>query len=103
MPRALVSLALLIIVRALAVARAPALAALLILVTVLWAATVLLPAAGLLPLLIAARSLSRRRTRTSITLVAFLVGVLAMSITSTVALGLRGQINSALAAAGSTN
>lgn len=103
MPVALGILVLLVVISALAVARAPALAALLVLVTLLWAATVLLPAAGLLPLLVAARSLSRRRTRTSVTLVALLVGVLAMSITLTVALGLRGQINEALAAAGSTN
>jgi putative ABC transport system permease protein len=103
MPIAIGILAVLIVVSVLSIARAPALAALLILMTLLWAATVLLPAAGLLPLLIAARSLSRRRTRTSITLVAFLVGVLAMSITLTVALGLRGQIDTALASAGSTN
>jgi putative ABC transport system permease protein len=103
MPLAVAVLAVLVLFSVLAIARAPAVAALLVLVTLLWGATVLLPAAGLLPLLVAARSLSRRRTRTSITLVAFLVGVLAMSITLTVALGLRGQIDSALASAGSTN
>jgi len=87
----------------LAIFRQPSLAALLVLVTALWAATVLLPTARRLSLIIAVRSLSRRRARTSITLVAFLVGVLCMSITLTVALSLRGQINSALASEGSTN
>jgi putative ABC transport system permease protein len=103
MPIGVGILVLLVAGSVLTIVRAPALAALLVLVSILWAATVLLPAAWLLPLLIAARALSRRRTRTSITLVAFLVGVLAMSITLTVALGLRGQINTALASAGSTN
>ncbi len=83
--------------------RAPAFAPLFVLVTFLWAATVLLPAPRVLPLVIAARALSRRRTRTSVTLVAFLVGVLAMSITLTIALGLRKQINTSLGSSGSTN
>jgi predicted lysophospholipase L1 biosynthesis ABC-type transport system permease subunit len=103
MPISVGILVLLLAASVLAIVRAPAVAALLVLASILWTATVVLPTAWLLPLLIAARSLSRRRTRTSITLVAFLVGVLAMSITLTVALGLRGQINTALASAGSTN
>ncbi|HEX8919637.1 MAG TPA: FtsX-like permease family protein [Chloroflexota bacterium] len=81
----------------------PSIAPIIALVTVLWAATFLLPRGGLLALLIAARSLSRRRTRTSVTLVAFLAGVLAMALTLTVALSLQSQINQVLAASGSTN
>jgi ABC-type antimicrobial peptide transport system permease subunit len=64
----------------------------------LWAATVLLPPGWHLPLMIAARALSRRRTRTAVTLVAFLAGVLTMTITLTAALSLQGQISSALRA-----
>ncbi len=88
---------------AFAIVRQPALSPILALATIVWAATVLLPRRRLLPLLMAVRSLSRRQTRTAVTLVAFLVGVLAMSVTLTVALSLQGQINSALATNGSSN
>jgi len=80
----------------------PALAAMLVLATLLAAAT-LLPQHRLLPLLIAVRSLSRRQARTSVTLVAFLVGVLAMSLTLTVALSLQRQISDALAQNSTSN
>ncbi|MBV9279704.1 MAG: FtsX-like permease family protein [Chloroflexi bacterium] len=83
--------------------REPALGAMLGLATLLWALTVLLPERAMLPLTIAARSMSRRRARTSVTLVAFLVGVLSMTITLTVAISLRSQIDAALASNGSTN
>jgi ABC-type antimicrobial peptide transport system permease subunit len=85
------------------VMHAPALAAIAVLATVIWAATVVVPRPFLLSLLIAVRSLSRRRMRTSVTLVAFLAGVLAMTITLTVAISLRNQINTALAGITSTN
>jgi predicted lysophospholipase L1 biosynthesis ABC-type transport system permease subunit len=96
----LVGLVLLSIVLAM---RAPALAPIAVLATAIWAATVLVPRRLLLALLIAVRALSRRRMRTSVTLVAFLAGVLAMTITLTVALSLRNQINTALANISSTN
>jgi putative ABC transport system permease protein len=96
-------LALLVLLAAVMVRIEPALVALLVLGAVLWAATVLLPRRRLLPLLMAVRSLGRRRARTSVTLVAFLVGVLAMTITLTVAISLQGQINSALASSSSSN
>lgn len=81
----------------------PAMTPLLVVATLIWAATITPSPAHLLPLLMAVRSLSRRRARTAVTLVAFLIGVLAMSLTLTVALSLRGQINSVLAANGSAN
>jgi ABC-type antimicrobial peptide transport system permease subunit len=96
----LVGLALL---SALLAVREPALAAIAVLATIVWGATVMVPRPFLLSLLIAVRSLSRRRLRTSVTLVAFLAGVLAMTITLTVALSLRNQINTALASISSTN
>src|SRR5947209_2897758 len=83
--------------------RQPALAAIAVLATVIWGATVVVPHRFLVGLLIAVRALSRRRMRTSVTLVAFLAGVLAMTITLTVALSLRNQINTALASINSTN
>jgi putative ABC transport system permease protein len=85
-----------------AIRRQPALAAVFILGAILWGAT-LLPHNRIFPLLIAARSLGRRRARTSVTLVAFLVGILSMSITLTVALSLQSQIASALASNSSAN
>lgn len=96
-------LLLLLALTGIAVRRVPALTVLLALTSILWAATVLLPGRRLLPLLMAVRALSRRKARTSVTLVAFLAGVLAMSLTLTVALSLRGQINDALASNGSSN
>jgi putative ABC transport system permease protein len=85
-----------------AVIKLPSVAALLALATLIAAAT-MLPARRFLPLLIAVRTLSRRRGRTSVTLTAFLVGVLAMSVTLTVALSLRSQITDALASNGAAN
>lgn len=96
-------LAILAVISVLTSRREPALAAILALATLLWAATVILPRNWLLPLLIAARSLSRRWVRTAVTLVAFLVGVLCMTVTLTVAVSLRGQINDILASTGTTN
>jgi len=90
-------------VTALAFARLPSLAPILLLIAIVWAATVVLPQKWLLSLLIAGRSLSRRRSRTSVTLVAFLAGILAMTVTLTVALSLQGQINLAIASAGKVN
>ncbi|MGH2443105.1 MAG: FtsX-like permease family protein, partial [Chloroflexota bacterium] len=81
----------------------PAFSIILGLAALVWASTVLLPDARLLPLRIAARSLSRRRARTSVTLVAFLVGILCMTLTLTVALTLQSQISGALASANSVN
>jgi len=83
--------------------RVPAIAPILLLALLVWAATMFLPAQRLLTLLIPARSLSRRTGRTSVTLVAYLAGVLAMTVTLSVAVSLRGQINGALASAGSVN
>lgn len=100
---ALAVLMVLVIAVVYAVLRVPAMAAILIVVTALWAATAVLPARLLLPLTIGARSLGRRRTRTAVTLVAFLAGVLSMTLTLTVALSLQRQIGGALAAEGSTN
>jgi len=87
----------------LAFRRAPAIAAILALVSVLWAATVVLPERYLLPLLIAVRSMSRRKGRASVTLVAFMVGILSMTITLTVAVSLENQISAALASSSATN
>lgn len=84
-------------------ARLPALAPLAVLWALLWLVTIAVPRSSLLPLLVAVRSLARRRSRTAVTLVAFLSGVLAMSLTLTVALGLQGQITSALASASAVN
>lgn len=79
------------------------LAPLLGLAAVVWGALVVLPPEGRLPLVIAVRSLGRRLARTSVTLVAFLIGVLAMSLTLTVALSLRSQINQLLASGSRVN
>lgn len=100
---ATVILAALVIVSVVTAVKVPAIAAITILATIIWALTIYLPEARQLPLVIAVRSLSRRRARTSVTLVAFLAGVLAMSLTLTVAVSLRDQINQALASAGTTN
>lgn len=99
----LVVLVALLALTGLALREEPSLAALVAFVALLWTATVVLPGSWLLPLLIAARSLSRRRARTSVTLVAFLAGILAMTVTLTVALSLQSQINDILASTGSTN
>jgi putative ABC transport system permease protein len=99
---ALLGLACLAVLTVLSVHRIPSVSPLLALATLVWAAT-LLPARRLLPLLIAVRTLSRRRARTSVTLTAFLVGVLAMSVTLTVALSLHSQITDALASNGMAN
>lgn len=96
-------LAVLLALTAIAAVREPAIAAILALGAVLWAATVVLPESALLPLLIAARALSRRQARTAVTLVAFLAGVLSMTLALTVALSLRSQINDALASSRSAN
>jgi putative ABC transport system permease protein len=99
---ALVLLLLLVFLTLLSIRRVPSLAPLLALTTLVWAAT-MLPPHRVLALLIAVRTLSRRRARTSVTLTAFLVGVLAMSVTLTVALSLRSQITDALASNGTSN
>jgi putative ABC transport system permease protein len=91
-----ISLIVLVALVLVAVRRAPAVAALLALAAVIWGATVLLPMRRRLALVLSVRSLSRRKGRTSVILVAFLVGVLAMSVTLTVALSLRGQISDAI-------
>jgi putative ABC transport system permease protein len=57
----------------------------------------LLHGSRLLPLTVAIRSLQRRPVRTSVTLVAFFIGVLSMALAVTVARGLQGEISAALA------
>lgn len=99
----LIILVLLLAATVLAIRRVPSLAAILAVATLLWGATTLLPRRLLLPLIIGARSLGRRRTRTAVTLVAFLAGILSMTLTLTIALSLQRQINSALSSAGRTN
>ncbi|MDQ6747598.1 MAG: ABC transporter permease, partial [Candidatus Dormibacteraeota bacterium] len=81
----------------------PAVAAVLGLLTLVWAVAAVVPGGGRLRVQMAARSLDRRRTRTAVTLVAFLAGVFAMSLTLTLAGGLRDQLTTALASAGTTN
>lgn len=81
----------------------PALAALAGVALLLWAVTVLVPESHRLALILAVRALGRRRGRTSVILVAFLVGVLAMSLTMTVALSLNRQIDDALRATNTAN
>ncbi|GAC1470222.1 MAG: ABC transporter permease [Chloroflexota bacterium] len=83
--------------------RAPALTVIVALAAILWGLTIVLTEERLLPLVIAIRTLHRGRACASVTLVAFLTGILAMSITLTVAVSLRSQINDAIATAGSTN
>ncbi|GAC1321575.1 MAG: hypothetical protein NVSMB22_07330 [Chloroflexota bacterium] len=90
-------------VAVLAVIKIPAVSAIVVLAACVWLVTMVVPQSWLLSLVIAARSLGRRRARTSVTLVAFLAGVLAMTVTMTVALSLQNQINGALARAGKTN
>ncbi|MBV9281098.1 MAG: FtsX-like permease family protein [Chloroflexi bacterium] len=96
-PTGVAILLVLVSLTALAVVRVPALAPIAALATILYGLTVALPAHRLLPLLIGARSLSRRLVRTSLILVAFLAGVLAMTVTLTVALGLQSQVSAILA------
>jgi putative ABC transport system permease protein len=86
-----------------AIRRGSAIAPLFALATLVWAWLAVLPEAARLPLIIAVRSLARRRARTAVTLVAFLVGVLAMSVTLTVALSLNSQINQLLASTSRVN
>lgn len=69
----------------------------LLLVDVLWFAVLLLRGSSRLPLTVAVRSLQRRPVRTSVTLVAFFVGVLSMALALTVARGVQGEIANALA------
>ncbi|MDQ3899997.1 MAG: FtsX-like permease family protein [Actinomycetota bacterium] len=102
-PAAVIVASLLLAFTAVAANSVPAIAPILALATLLCSATIALPSAWMLPLLIAARSLSRRRARNSVTLVAFLAGVLSMTLTLTVALSLRNQINTVLASTGSVN
>lgn len=99
----IVLLLVLVTLTVLTIQRFPPLAAIAGLATILWGGSVLLPARMLFPLLIALRSLGRRRARTSVTLVAFLVGILAMSLTLTVALSLQHQLSAALAATRAAN
>lgn len=99
----LLVLALLVALAVLAGLRVPSLAAIAGLAALLWGLVVLMPVGRTFPLLIALRSLGRRRARTSVTLVAFLVGILAMSLTLTVALSLQRQISNALAATRAAN
>ncbi|MDQ2742043.1 MAG: FtsX-like permease family protein, partial [Chloroflexota bacterium] len=100
---ALTMVLVLLLLTILAAVRFPALAAILGVATLLWAAVTLIPPGPLFPLLIALRSLGRRRARTAVTLVAFLVGVLGMSLTLTVAFSLQRQITDALAATRAQN
>jgi putative ABC transport system permease protein len=69
----------------------------LLLADALWLALILLTGSRLLPLTVAIRSLQRRPVRTSVTLVAFFIGVLSMALALTVARGLQGEISAALA------
>ncbi len=93
----------LVVLTAVAVRAGSPLGPILGLAAVIWGVMALASAAGRLPLVIAVRSLSRRRARTSVTLVAFLVGVLAMSVTLTVAVSLESQINAVIASNSSVN
>jgi ABC-type antimicrobial peptide transport system permease subunit len=102
-PLGIVVLLILVLATAGAIWRGSPLAPLLALATIVWGWLAILPERARLPLIIAVRSLGRRRARTSITLVAFLVGVLAMSVTLTVALSLKSQINNLLASTSSIN
>jgi putative ABC transport system permease protein len=68
----------------------------LLLVDVLCLAVLSLTGSRLLPLTISIRSLQRRPVRTSVTLVAFFIGVLSMALSLTVARGLQGEISTAL-------
>jgi len=98
-------LVLLVLLAGLAVTaqRVTPLAAVVALAVVLWAVMLFVPVERRLPMLVAIRSLSRRQARTSVILVAFLAGVLAMAISLTVAISLRNQINTALATAATNN
>jgi putative ABC transport system permease protein len=68
----------------------------LLLADALWLAVLLLRGTRLLPLTVAIRSLQRRPVRTSVTLVAFFIGVLAMALSLTIARGLQSEISAAL-------
>lgn len=63
----------------------------------LWLALLCLHGSRSLPLTVAIRSLQRRPVRTSVTLVAFFIGVLSMALALTVARGLQSEISAALA------
>jgi putative ABC transport system permease protein len=93
----------LLIITAAAASRAPAVAALIGLGTLLFGLSVVLSRRRLLPLLIGVRSLSRRRGRSSLMLVAFLAGILSMTVSLTIAVGLQQQLLSALAANRASN
>ncbi len=69
----------------------------LLLIDALWLAVLSLTGSRLLPLTVAVRSLQRRPVRTSVTLVAFFIGVLSMALSLTIARGLQTEISAALA------
>lgn len=69
----------------------------LLMADILWLAVLSLNGSRLLPLTVSIRSLQRRPVRTSVTLVAFFIGVLSMALSLTVARGLQSEISAALA------
>jgi predicted lysophospholipase L1 biosynthesis ABC-type transport system permease subunit len=83
--------------------RAPALAPLALLALAVWVAAALGPQRWRLWLLMAGRSLDRRRTRSAVTIVALFAGALSAGLTMTMASALHGQITDAIASSGSTN
>jgi predicted lysophospholipase L1 biosynthesis ABC-type transport system permease subunit len=97
LPLGVLAAALLLLLTVLAIrGQSPALG-LFLFADVLWAAMLLLRGARALPLTVAIRSLQRRPLRTSVTLVAFFIGVLSMALSLTVARGLQSEIAAALA------
>jgi putative ABC transport system permease protein len=81
----------------------PALTPLALFALAVWTAIALGPQRWRLWLLMAGRSLDRRRARTAVTLVALFTGALAGGLTMTMASGLRDQIAQAIADNGTTN
>jgi predicted lysophospholipase L1 biosynthesis ABC-type transport system permease subunit len=83
--------------------QAPALAPLGLLALTVWVAAALGPQRWRLWLLMAGRSLDRRRARSAVTIVALFAGALSAGLTMTMASALHGQITDAIASSGSTN
>ncbi|MBJ7608212.1 MAG: FtsX-like permease family protein [Candidatus Dormibacteraeota bacterium] len=81
----------------------PAVAVAVGLVAIVWTVATVAPRNGRMRIGMATRSLDRRRARTAVTLVALLIGIFSMSLTVTVSIGLRDQLTTALARAGSAN
>jgi putative ABC transport system permease protein len=83
--------------------RAPALVPLGLLALAVWVTVALGPQRWRLWLLMAGRSLDRRRARSAVTIVALFAGALSAGLTMTMASSLHGQITDAIASSGSTN